>query len=42
MQRTSFLPALLDVAPRPTEKEILIKGPSLRHNERPMEEDRLG
>jgi len=35
MQRTSFLPSVLNVSPRPCEQEIRIKAPALKHHERP-------
>ena len=35
MQRIPLVPAVLNGGPQPAEHEILIKSPSLRHQERP-------
>ena len=35
MQHHGFVPSALEHAPRPTEREILVKLPSSAHNERP-------
>ena len=35
IQRTAFVPAELLAGPRPCEKEIRVKAPVFRHNERP-------
>ena len=35
MYRTAFIPSALTHGPRPTEREIYIKAPVFRHQERP-------
>ena len=35
MQRISFVPVDFFAGPRPCEKEIRVKAPEFRHNERP-------
>lgn len=36
--RAQFAPSALLTGPRPTEREVLVKQPSLAHNQRPLNE----